>query len=103
MTSGGHEEPPRRDNQLLGRLDVILTPHSAADTVEARAAIGEAALNDLLAVLDGQPSARGPTPMACRGGGRREAPARASARSSRLSRGADELATICSSELRLCA
>jgi D-3-phosphoglycerate dehydrogenase len=48
------DEPPRPDNPLLQRDDVILTPHSGADTDEARAAMGRAALDDLLAVLDGQ-------------------------------------------------
>lgn len=47
-------EPPRPDNPLLQRDDVILTPHSGADTDEARAAMGRAALDDLLAVLDGR-------------------------------------------------
>jgi D-3-phosphoglycerate dehydrogenase / 2-oxoglutarate reductase len=49
------DEPPRPDNPLLRRDDVILTPHSGADTDEARAAMGRAALDDLLAVLDGRP------------------------------------------------
>jgi D-3-phosphoglycerate dehydrogenase / 2-oxoglutarate reductase len=49
------EEPPLSDNPLLGRGDVILTPHAGADTDEARAAMGRAALDDLLAVLDGRP------------------------------------------------
>jgi D-3-phosphoglycerate dehydrogenase / 2-oxoglutarate reductase len=49
------EEPPLPDNPLLERDDVILTPHSGADTDEARAAMGRAALDDLLAVLDGRP------------------------------------------------
>jgi D-3-phosphoglycerate dehydrogenase len=47
-------EPPRPDNPLLQRDDVILTPHTGADTDEARAAMGRAALDDLLAVLDGR-------------------------------------------------
>lgn len=49
------DEPPRSDSPLLGRDDVILTPHSGADTDEARAAMARAALEDLLAVLDGRP------------------------------------------------
>jgi phosphoglycerate dehydrogenase-like enzyme len=49
------DEPPAPDNPLLGRDDVILTPHSGADTEEARAAMGRGALDDLLAVLDGRP------------------------------------------------
>ena len=48
------EEPPRPGNPLLERDDVILTPHSGAQTDEARAAMGRAALDDLLAVLDGR-------------------------------------------------
>ena len=49
------EEPPRRGHPLVGRDDVILTPHSGADTEEARAAMGRLALDDLLAVLEGRP------------------------------------------------
>jgi D-3-phosphoglycerate dehydrogenase / 2-oxoglutarate reductase len=48
------DEPPRPGNPLLGRADVILTPHCGASTDEARAAMGRAALDDLLAVLDGR-------------------------------------------------
>jgi D-3-phosphoglycerate dehydrogenase / 2-oxoglutarate reductase len=48
------DEPPPPDNPLLRRDEVILTPHSGADTDEARAAMGRAALDDLLAVLDGR-------------------------------------------------
>jgi D-3-phosphoglycerate dehydrogenase / 2-oxoglutarate reductase len=48
------DEPPRPGNPLLERDDVILTPHSGANTEEARAAMGRAALDDLLAVLDGR-------------------------------------------------
>jgi phosphoglycerate dehydrogenase-like enzyme len=47
------EEPPAPDNPLLARDDVILTPHTGAATEEAGAAMGRAALDDLLAVLDG--------------------------------------------------
>jgi phosphoglycerate dehydrogenase-like enzyme len=49
------EEPPAPGSPLLEREDVILTPHSGADTEEARAAMGRGALDDLLAVLDGRP------------------------------------------------
>jgi D-3-phosphoglycerate dehydrogenase / 2-oxoglutarate reductase len=49
------DEPPRPDSPLLGRDDVIVTPHSGADTEEARAAMGRSALHDLLAVLEGRP------------------------------------------------
>jgi D-3-phosphoglycerate dehydrogenase / 2-oxoglutarate reductase len=48
------EEPPGAGSPLLGRDDVILTPHAGADTAEARAAMGRAALDDLLAVLEGR-------------------------------------------------
>ena len=48
------DEPPLPGNPLLERDDVILTPHSGADTEEAGAAMGRAALDDLLAVLDGR-------------------------------------------------
>jgi D-3-phosphoglycerate dehydrogenase len=48
------DEPPRPDSPLLDRDDVVLTPHTGADTDEARAAMGRAALDDLLAVLDGR-------------------------------------------------
>jgi phosphoglycerate dehydrogenase-like enzyme len=48
------DEPPPRDNPLLARDDVIVTPHTGADTGEARAAMGRLALDDLLAVLDGR-------------------------------------------------
>jgi phosphoglycerate dehydrogenase-like enzyme len=49
------DEPPRPGNPLLERADVILTPHCGASTDEARAAMGRAALDDLLAVLEGRP------------------------------------------------
>jgi D-3-phosphoglycerate dehydrogenase / 2-oxoglutarate reductase len=48
------DEPPQAGNPLLERADVILTPHTGSDTDEARAAMGRAALDDLLAVLDGR-------------------------------------------------
>lgn len=49
------KEPPDPANPLLSRADVILTPHSGAHTVEAIEAMGRAAMNDLLAVLRGNP------------------------------------------------
>ena len=49
------EEPPPPDHPLLGRDDVIVTPHAGAQTAEAGAAMGRLALDDLLAVLDGRP------------------------------------------------
>ncbi len=48
-----HEPPPPR-HPLLGRDDVLLTPHMGPHTAEATAAMGERALDDLLAVLSGQ-------------------------------------------------
>ena len=48
------DEPPKPDSPLLGRPEVILTPHCGASTEEARAAMGRSALDDLLAVLDGR-------------------------------------------------
>jgi D-3-phosphoglycerate dehydrogenase len=48
------EEPPPPDHPLLGREDVILTPHIGAHTAEATAAVGRRALHDLLAVLAGR-------------------------------------------------
>ena len=48
-------EPPPADDPLLACDDVILTPHSGADTEEARAAMGRMALDDLLAALRGEP------------------------------------------------
>ena len=47
-------EPPGPDNPLVGRDDVILTPHTAAHTHEATLAMGRGAVANLLAVLDGR-------------------------------------------------
>lgn len=47
-------EPPEPGNPLVGRDDVILTPHTAAHTHEATLAMGEGAVANLLAVLDGR-------------------------------------------------
>ncbi len=49
------QEPPPPGHPFLSRDDVILTGHSGAHTVEAAAAMGRAALDDLLAVLAGRP------------------------------------------------
>jgi phosphoglycerate dehydrogenase-like enzyme len=49
------EEPPPPGHPLLGRDDVIVTPHAGAQTAEANAAMGRLALDDLLAVLAGRP------------------------------------------------
>jgi D-3-phosphoglycerate dehydrogenase / 2-oxoglutarate reductase len=47
-------EPPPPDHPLIGRDDVIVTPHTAPHTAEAAAAMGRAAVDDLLAVLEGR-------------------------------------------------
>jgi D-3-phosphoglycerate dehydrogenase len=49
------EEPPPPDHPLLARDDVIVTPHTGAQTAEANVAMGRLALDDLLAVLAGRP------------------------------------------------
>jgi phosphoglycerate dehydrogenase-like enzyme len=56
------EEPPRADHPLLGRDDVIVTPHAAPHTAEATAAMGRLAVEDLLAVLEGR-APRHPVPV----------------------------------------
>jgi D-3-phosphoglycerate dehydrogenase len=48
------QEPPPPDHPLLARDDVLVTPHMGPHTAEATAAMGERALEDLLAVLSGQ-------------------------------------------------
>ena len=48
-------EPPSASDPLLGRDDVIVTPHVGAQTDGARRAMAEAATSDLIAVLDGAP------------------------------------------------
>jgi phosphoglycerate dehydrogenase-like enzyme len=49
------DEPPDPGHPLLARDDVVVTPHIGAATEEAGAAMGQMALDDLLAVLDGRP------------------------------------------------
>jgi D-3-phosphoglycerate dehydrogenase len=49
------DEPPAPDHPLLRHDRVLVTPHIGAHTVEATAAMGRAALRDLLAVLSGRP------------------------------------------------
>jgi D-3-phosphoglycerate dehydrogenase len=44
-------EPPSRDDPLLTRGDVLVTPHIGPHTAEATTAMGRMALDDLLAVL----------------------------------------------------
>lgn len=47
-------EPPPAGHPLLGRDDVILTPHVGAQTRQARAAMARGATDQLLAVLAGE-------------------------------------------------
>ena len=47
------EEPPPPGHPLVGRPDVILTPHIGAQTREAATAMGQMAMDDLLSVLRG--------------------------------------------------
>jgi phosphoglycerate dehydrogenase-like enzyme len=47
-------EPPPAGHPLLGRDDVIVTPHMGPHTAEATTAMGRMALADLLAVLSGE-------------------------------------------------
>ncbi|MGX6449834.1 2-hydroxyacid dehydrogenase, partial [Patulibacter sp. S7RM1-6] len=50
------DEPPVPDHPLLGRPDVIVTPHAAPHTREAVTAMGLTAVQELLTVLaDGTP------------------------------------------------
>jgi len=48
------QEPPRPGHLLLGRDDVLVTPHIGPHTAEATTAMGQMALEDLLAVLSGR-------------------------------------------------
>jgi D-3-phosphoglycerate dehydrogenase len=48
-------EPPGPGDALLGRPDVIITPHSAAYTEEALGEVRRTALADVVRVLRGQP------------------------------------------------
>jgi Phosphoglycerate dehydrogenase and related dehydrogenases len=48
------EEPPRPGHPLLGRDDVLVTPHVGPHTAEATTAMGRMALDELLAVLAGR-------------------------------------------------
>lgn len=49
------EEPPPPGHPLLGRDDVLVTPHIGPHTAEATTAMGRTALAELLAVLSGRP------------------------------------------------
>jgi D-3-phosphoglycerate dehydrogenase len=48
------DEPPRTGHPLLGREDVLVTPHIGPHTAEATRAMGRMALDELLAVLSGR-------------------------------------------------
>jgi len=50
------DEPPRADNPLIGRDNVIITPHSAALTDEAMYRMGMTAAKDIIRVLRGEPA-----------------------------------------------
>ena len=47
------QEPPYAGHPLIGRADVIVTPHIGGQTAEARAAMARVAVDELLTVLDG--------------------------------------------------
>jgi D-3-phosphoglycerate dehydrogenase len=49
------DEPPPIDHPLRRRDDVLLSPHMGPHTAEATAAMGRIALEELVAVLSGQP------------------------------------------------
>lgn len=48
------EEPPKPGHPLIGRDDVILTPHSAAQTEEGLSNMARGVAEDVLAVLNGR-------------------------------------------------
>jgi D-3-phosphoglycerate dehydrogenase / 2-oxoglutarate reductase len=48
-------EPPPADHPLIGRPDVLLTPHSAAQTVESLRNMAEGVARDVVGVLNGEP------------------------------------------------
>ena len=48
------EEPPPRGHPLIGRPDVLLTPHSAAQTVEGLTNMATGVAEDVIAVLRGE-------------------------------------------------
>ena len=49
------EEPPPPDHPLIGRPDVMLTPHSAAQTDEGLRNMATMVAEDVVAVLQGRP------------------------------------------------
>ncbi len=48
-------EPPPADHPLIGRPDVMLTPHSAAQTVESLRNMADGVAEDVVGVLNGKP------------------------------------------------
>lgn len=48
-------EPPPADHPLIGRPDVMLTPHSAAQTVESLTNMAREVATDVVGVLEGRP------------------------------------------------
>ncbi|RUL81743.1 hydroxyacid dehydrogenase [Tautonia sociabilis] len=52
------QEPPPADHPLIGRLDVMLTPHSAAQTVESLVNMATWVAEDVARVLRGEPPLR---------------------------------------------
>ncbi len=48
-------EPPAADHPLIGRPDCLLTPHSAAQTVEGLINMARGVAEDVVGVLNGQP------------------------------------------------
>lgn len=48
-------EPPESDHPLIGRPDVLLTPHSAAQTVESLINMATGVAQDVIGVLQGNP------------------------------------------------
>ena len=49
------DEPPAADHPLIGRPDVLLTPHSAAQTEEGLRNMARWIAEDVLGVLRGEP------------------------------------------------
>lgn len=48
-------EPPPADHPLIGRPDVLLTPHSAAQTIESLRNMATGVAEDVVGVLHGEP------------------------------------------------